>query len=606
MEYDEGTHRKRLAQILRYIASMHHSLDVEAAGCSFVQPVEGGGCSVDTVSDFFQYENYHNKDDTDRPGGVLCSTENFRRLLAMESSDSLQFASPPFSFYAASATQVAEHKHKRTLAGAIKNTLTAAASTTTRIAAAAADDSLPEKGCWLRITRRTSAAVSSSSSPPVVSHPDLRRYLDDWLAQTPQARSWESLLTKRRLEQAPKLPPTVSIHGGQAVKSFLRRYKKYLRRRSYQRKLEPIYNRLFEYVQNQQGNCDELVWGLGHAGMWIDDGDNKLVNGPILEVLVEVELARDGTLLVRPREHTGVALNREVIAALKADVTILQQLHRTVAELEPSHLSPGQPATYVPLLKRIAVQLSSGGSFQPASTAKALRDLSKLTVTEAWCLYSRPKPNSVWARDATAFADQLLKPPHQRGGTEFVLPKAAWSLTHGPGSLEQYHKAAFGHAAAIDQGVWHWISSKFLGKTNEISARKPLFPLPSSDAQNRIADLLLCRNYPAVVCEGPPGTGKTHSIANTICAYLCQGKRVLVTSKNASALSVLRNRLPVTVQELCVDVSMSESTGVRQLQLTVERLSNRLARGNCEMEQQKFLYLQVRRRTASIEIFALK
>ena len=38
-------------------------------------------------------------------------------------------------------------------------------------------------------------------------------------------------------------------------------------------------------------------------------------------------------------------------------------------------------------------------------------------------------------------------------------------------------------------------------------SNKPLFPLPTSAAQNRIADLLLNQQYPAVVCEGPPGTG---------------------------------------------------------------------------------------------------
>jgi hypothetical protein len=32
---------------------------------------------------------------------------------------------------------------------------------------------------------------------------------------------------------------------------------------------------------------------------------HTMINGPLLEILVEVELARDGALLVRPREHTG-------------------------------------------------------------------------------------------------------------------------------------------------------------------------------------------------------------------------------------------------------------------------------------------------------------
>ena len=85
---------------------------------------------------------------------------------------------------------------------------------------------------------------------------------------------------------------------------------------------------------------------------------------------------------------------------------------------------------------------------------------------------------------------------------------------------------------------------------------------------------------------------KTHTIANLVCAYLCQGKRVLVTSKNAPALSVLRNRLPRSVQELVVDVSQSESSGMRQLQQTVERLANRVAVASVDIETQKTKLLQ--------------
>lgn len=34
-----------------------------------------------------------------------------------------------------------------------------------------------------------------------------------------------------------------------------------------------------------------------------------------------------------------------------------------------------------------------------------------------------------------------------------------------------------------------------------------------------------------VVVEGPPGTGKTHTIANLVSALLARGQRILVTSE---------------------------------------------------------------------------
>jgi hypothetical protein len=246
----------------------------------------------------------------------------------------------------------------------------------------------------------------------------------------------------------------------------------------------------------------------------------------------------------------------------------------------------------------MAVELSSGGSFQSSSvaaTTAAQRDPEKLVVTEAWCVFARPKPSSVWARDANTFADQIMQ-GLENPSAFFELPKASWSLTLGPGSLDTVLSRQQSTNSKWSRPWVRWISEKVLGVRKsppEEKSARPLFPLPTSDAQNKIAELLLTKKYPAVVCEGPPGTGKSHSIANLICAYLCQGKRVLVTSKNAPALSVLRNRLPVTVQELCVDVSRSELAGMQQLQQTVERLANRVASASAVLEAEKCKFLQV-------------
>lgn len=322
----------------------------------------------------------------------------------------------------------------------------------------------------------------------------------------------KDLLTLMRIERAPEIQNTFLSGEHRIIKSFMRKYKKYLRMKLYQQALEPIYNRLFEYIQQQHDHHSELVWSLGHARL-LKDG--KHINGPLLDILVEVSLAPDGALLVKPREHAGVALNRQIVSALTASSSdwgassghsILTQLHRTVAELEPTQFSPAQPATYASTLKRIAVELSPGGSFQSSSNSRK-KSSSKLVVSEAWCLYTRLKPSSVWARDATSLAGQLMLP----ASSKFVTPQAAWSLTHGPNVLE---KVLDSRAAAIERdrskgGIFGWFrntSNQSVAEANSKSQR-PLFPLATSDSQNRIADLLLNQNYPAVVTEGPPGTG---------------------------------------------------------------------------------------------------
>jgi hypothetical protein len=302
-------------------------------------------------------------------------------------------------------------------------------------------------------------------------------------------------LTQANLEAAPK-------SDNPQVQSFLRKYKKYWRRRKFRLAIEPLYNRLFEWFHDQH---EDLVWGLGHASMKTQA--DQIINGPLLEVRVEVELARDGALLVRPREHTGVSLNRQVMMALTTSGdSLARNLNRTVEELDTCDFSPGEPSTYIPLLKRISVELSSGGTFETSkSLANSSTDDRGLVVTDAWCLFSCPKPSAVWARDASKFVETLSR-------HDFILPKALWALTHGPGVLETLERGGFG----IDKpdskpSALSFLKAAFVKNQSEEPIAippRPLFPLPTSEAQNRIADLLLTRNYPAVVCEGPPGTGK--------------------------------------------------------------------------------------------------
>jgi len=78
------------------------------------------------------------------------------------------------------------------------------------------------------------------------------------------------------------------------------------------------------------------------------------------------------------------------------------------------------------------------------------------------------------------------------------------------------------------------------------------FPLASNERQNEIITKL--KSTSGVLVQGPPGTGKSHTIANLICHLLATGKRVLVTAKTPRALRVLHNKLPETVQPLCINL----------------------------------------------------
>jgi very-short-patch-repair endonuclease len=77
-----------------------------------------------------------------------------------------------------------------------------------------------------------------------------------------------------------------------------------------------------------------------------------------------------------------------------------------------------------------------------------------------------------------------------------------------------------------------------------------LFPLPANDEQRQIVQRLQVE--PCVLVKGPPGTGKSQTIANLICHLLASGDRILVTAHAPRALAVLRRFLPHDVRDLCV------------------------------------------------------
>ena len=87
--------------------------------------------------------------------------------------------------------------------------------------------------------------------------------------------------------------------------------------------------------------------------------------------------------------------------------------------------------------------------------------------------------------------------------------------------------------------------------------RRPLqrsnFPLPTNREQRQI---VRGRSTGSVAFwfRGPPGTGKSHTIANLMCHLLATGKRVLITAETGRALQVLKDKLPKGIQPLCVSL----------------------------------------------------
>lgn len=93
-------------------------------------------------------------------------------------------------------------------------------------------------------------------------------------------------------------------------------------------------------------------------------------------------------------------------------------------------------------------------------------------------------------------------------------------------------------------------------------------------------------NY-GVVVKGPPGTGKSHTIANLIARFLSQGKSVLVTSQTSKALEVLRGKLPENIRSLAV--SQLHQTAKRDdvLQQSITEISSNLGERHTKFSEAK-------------------
>jgi hypothetical protein len=77
----------------------------------------------------------------------------------------------------------------------------------------------------------------------------------------------------------------------------------------------------------------------------------------------------------------------------------------------------------------------------------------------------------------------------------------------------------------------------------DLDRRRIYYPFPSNRAQRRVAALVEDPTTAVVRVEGPPGTGKSLTIANLACHLAATGKSVLITSQKDKALEVVDEKL---------------------------------------------------------------
>ncbi|MBX3117435.1 MAG: DUF3320 domain-containing protein [Fimbriimonadaceae bacterium] len=117
-------------------------------------------------------------------------------------------------------------------------------------------------------------------------------------------------------------------------------------------------------------------------------------------------------------------------------------------------------------------------------------------------------------------------------------------------------------------------SHRPIGQTNEVF---------DADSSQTLA-ILQAQQGKSMVIEGPPGTGKSQTIANLIAEFVSQGKRVLFVSEKGAALNVVHDNLKrAKLDQCCIEIHGTKSKKqafYQGLKDTVEQAQPRLAAAN--------------------------
>ncbi|WP_454753912.1 AAA domain-containing protein [Cupriavidus necator] len=324
------------------------------------------------------------------------------------------------------------------------------------------------------------------------------------------------------------------------------------------RKTISRYNQLFSLQQliSSEGaeTPIELVWGMGYAA-WKKEDFGTPVRYPLLVQSCEIGLnEKSFDIEIRPRD---VEPRLELDCYAEMELPGIRQLEafwKSTLANGANRANPFEASTYEGVLKAAVGHLDQTGSYEMRTddvTPPTPND--KLKVTNTWVLFARKRSGDIFVDDVRRLKKTVERTPS--------LPPVIRSFVE-----------------RGDDTVREQASQPFRGLSTSDSAAGAFelyFPMAYNDEQVSIVQKLEANN--GVVVQGPPGTGKTHTIANVICHYLAQGKRVLVTAKGESALSVLQEKLPERIRPLSVALLSDERDGMKQFEHSIQAIASTVA-----------------------------
>jgi len=344
----------------------------------------------------------------------------------------------------------------------------------------------------------------------------------------------------------------------------------------------------------REGRGAQLTVGVGIVRWKLDA--STVIDHPLVLMPAELRLSASGAYTIRMADAAQPSLfSFPGVPRAAAALKLLDECARAYQLLGAAPPPPTAKRAWEPLLQRAAQTLSPDGVYYdapPRVTAKGALHGAPDEVARVYNGFV------IWTRceaaerglcdDADAMADALrnMKPtelPAALGRLVGIYGLPPAPMVGAPPAPRWPVLAAIKRAivqplvgGSDAAGGAGWSSSDGAGPSGG-PAETPFlyFGLPSNSQQESVVATLEERGCAVLV--GPPGTGKSQTIANVICHYLACGRRVLVTSKGEPALEVLRQKLPPGVRELAVSLGAADASSFRRLEAAVENLADNVA-----------------------------
>ena len=390
--------------------------------------------------------------------------------------------------------------------------------------------------------------------------PHLRRRIEpafpDWSAGIPLDKTYHELDAHPKREKIEKL-----------YAAWEQEWTGWAERRRAIDPLVRLYDRLHKMHEDAAnlGEAYELVLGFGRL-TWQTPGGQR-VERHLVTHRATIQLdPSTGTLTAAP-DPTGVGMELEegmldgaqhVPGPVREEIVAV--LEAASDATDPEHLDALHTA-----LRSWVNAAHSAGTYTPTVERARPRtlDVPHVGLTPALVLRERNRRSTLDALKAIARQIDAGTPPTELLG--YIAGR--------DGALTAAGLAAAQDGAQLDGGEMY-------------------FALPANEEQRTIAERL--RTNRLVVVQGPPGTGKTHTIANLVTDLLAQGKRVLITSHTPRALRVLRDKLPVSVRDLCVSRTEDGAAAQRELEASVNKILSEYASYDSNASQREIQTLQGR------------